>query len=119
MSFHESFWVVVGTAAPIIALAAVVSTSDAIAIKWRKHSTWHTFPMIPYYLGQMNVCLQFIVLLASLESLAQAKNAAPPSVAAWIAALGLPLLLATGMLNTAMRRRQEARATPIAGRNSA
>lgn len=28
MSFHESFWVVAGTAAPIIALAAVISISE-------------------------------------------------------------------------------------------
>ena len=28
MSFHESFWVTIGTAAPVIALAAVVSSAD-------------------------------------------------------------------------------------------
>ncbi len=30
MSFHESFWVVAGTAAPVIALAAVISLGDTI-----------------------------------------------------------------------------------------
>src|SRR5947209_3493922 len=29
MAFHETFWVVTGTAAPVIALAAVVSAGDA------------------------------------------------------------------------------------------
>jgi hypothetical protein len=31
MSYHETFWVVVGTAAPVIALAAVVALPDASA----------------------------------------------------------------------------------------
>jgi hypothetical protein len=29
MAFHEAFWVVTGTAAPVIALAAIVSAGDA------------------------------------------------------------------------------------------
>jgi hypothetical protein len=47
VAFHETFWVVTGTAAPVIALAAVVSLGEALrqhlqafeaveAINWRE-----------------------------------------------------------------------------------
>jgi len=31
MTFHADFWVVVGTASPVITLAAVVSATDSLA----------------------------------------------------------------------------------------
>lgn len=123
VTFHETFWVVGGTAAPVIALAAIVSVKDLI-----KDSNAIMDPVRPYigsgtddnkrkvnrYMSQcdavsavcifgqlINVCLQAFVLTISLLSIADQSNvipiwigiAAPVTGVLWLAVAELAMIL--------------------------
>jgi hypothetical protein len=113
VTFHDSFWVLAGTTAPVIALAAVVSARDAgdLIDRWYDPDTDLRITG-PYRPGRMkalliftakltwrvhvlNLILQTFVLALSLFSLAFANNVIPEWMAALFVLLGM-LLLALG-----------------------
>jgi hypothetical protein len=105
VTFHETFWVVTGTAAPVIALAAIVSVkgliSDSNAITdpaaahlgdtgvtgqlqedlTRYLSHWTNVSSIPIFGQWVNVGLQALVLTFSLLSIAYHRD----ELLVWIA----------------------------------
>ena len=126
MSFDESFWVVAGTAAPVIALAGVISVNDIartqfkvndgiikaliVAHKDEKDEIYQRFDKRGSWIEALrvaqllNVCLQAGLLAVSLLSLTFHRNLIP----AWICVVALTagvLLLAYAGL--AMTRTQE------------
>jgi len=118
MAFHADFWVVVGTVAPVIALASIVSASDSVAIttKWpkspdrlkRREKINEKAPIFwPYLLSSLNLSLQSFLLLTSLFSLATTKNFLPPSLVALADCAGLEFLFMVGVASAHMRRRYE------------
>jgi len=100
MAIHTDFWVVVGTAAPVIALAAVVSTFDALVIgartqvEWRPHGGRRFPPGLWPYLGNAAVfLLQLLLFIISLGSLALDRDVAPLGPVLLMEALALFALL--------------------------
>ena len=73
------FWIATATASPVIALAAVVATRDALALYPTLYETGFYFPNTPthgrfhanvsYWLAAFNVWLQALVLYTSLANL--------------------------------------------------
>ena len=127
VAFHEGFWVATGTAAPVIALAAVVSLADAgreLFSTWaevtnffsRLGSSTISRAVLLAALGIFNVFLQAALLAVSLVSLADGANSVPDWLAI-AAAVGGVMLLAGSSLGIAglrvmaqrgAKRRQEA-----------
>lgn len=126
MAFHEGFWLVAGTAAPVVALAAVVSIGDALRegiasiaeatplldaqansagrLKGdRLTSTTTRAARRLYALGLSNLFLQAALLAVSLVSLADDANLVPPWIAI-VAAVGGLLLLAFSALGAVQLR---------------
>ena len=107
MAFHESFWVVTGTAAPVIALAAIVSLADAdrefigflmtnLANMRRISPYMKPLALIALVIavsGILNLLLQATLLATSLVSLAEDVNSVPPWFAVTMAVGGLMLLV--------------------------
>jgi len=118
VAFHDSFWVLAGTAAPVIALAAVLSARevDDLGIglqeerrEWAKRRghqlTRKKRPAVAspydsaifsatatYRIHMVNLILQTVVLGISLLSLADASNLISPLVAVACALAGMALL---------------------------
>jgi hypothetical protein len=118
VSYHEAFWMVTGTAAPIIALAAVVALPEAAAVvphAWARgreivstppHLNWHVAMAGSYEawrrvwaaaqrvrtLTFLNVIVQAGLLAVSLSALAVSQNVMPPWVAIVLAVGGILLL---------------------------
>src|SRR5450631_6523 len=97
MAFQENYWVVVGTAAPVVALASVIVVGDALRLvaagpdslehvqkgTWR----WAASRGISGYLGRWvlllgfaNLVIQTATLLLALLSLDWRRNALPTPV---------------------------------------
>jgi hypothetical protein len=130
VAFHEGFWVVTGTAAPVIALAAVVSlaeagrtfylsedpsvdaiddvglggfpTANAFLALDRSLSLATTAMWIAAF-GIVNLLLQTALLAVSLVSLADEVSLVPSWLAV-VAAVGGLLLLAVSSLGTVLLR---------------
>jgi hypothetical protein len=122
MAFHESFWVVEGTAAPVIALAAVLSTNDIfegfmrviadprVAQLGRDEQsreqrgseilTW-------VFLQFANICIQAAVLGISLWSLAIQSNVIPPWICIVITCAAVVLLAAAGVVTVTRNKGME------------
>jgi hypothetical protein len=92
VSYHEAFWVVTGTAAPVIALAAVVALPDVATLR---------------ALGQVNVIVQAGLLGLSLSALATGGNVTPPWVASVLAVGGILLLAWSLRRSDAIRQKLE------------
>ena len=78
MAYHADFWIVVGTASPVIILAAVVSASDSMTIngpRSGKHPHRRDYARPLYYHNAFIVLLQALGLLAALSSLANERDA--------------------------------------------
>jgi hypothetical protein len=111
MAFHSDFWVVTGTAAPIIALSVIISVGEAIRQGSRIEPTGHLkYNDIPYrdirrfvtastWVNVTNIGLQIFILFYSLESLAAQYNYANQTLVICMTLLGLILLIATTMLS--------------------
>ena len=118
MAFHETFWVVTGTAAPVIALAAVVSLNDlgketgrlAESLERVRRNSSATpeiealisgapspIHLIRQFAGQqsMNIFLQAALLTVSLLSIAFQRNLIPVWIAIVIPVVGVLLLALT------------------------
>jgi membrane associated rhomboid family serine protease len=132
VAFHESFWVVTGTAAPVIALAAVValgeilrdmgasgekfmrvlldsSPDNAEVVKWMADvSRKPTRKMVRALHAAVlsNLLLQSAFLAVSLVSLVDEANLVPPWIAIAAAVGGLLLLAATAFGASAFRFQQ-------------
>lgn len=123
MSFHESFWVTVGTAAPIIALAAIVSLPDVFQagqhrfsallptirhvrhVPLTKNTEMRWLELVDMASGQTrllrranviglgNGIPQLIALWMALRSLADGRNVVSPNIAVIIPPVGIFLPL--------------------------
>jgi hypothetical protein len=112
--FHEVFWVVTGTAAPIIALAAVVSLADAGSVYFNvlaqdprffmRHEGFANGAIWLAWFGILNLILQAVLLTVSLVSLAEASNLVLPWLAI-VAQVGGLMLLAVSSLGVVFLRR--------------
>lgn len=122
MSFHESFWVVVGTAAPIIALAAVISVNDTARTQFAVSDASTTAlaiargdetdgmyrlldkrenSLVALRVAQLsNLCLQAVLLAVSLLSLLFARNLIPAWICVVVPAAGVLLLAYAGLAVT-------------------
>jgi hypothetical protein len=118
VTFHEAVWVVAGTAAPVIALAGVVSLGDTArefrafslesmnvpqtrAEVWLYEQRFHQYLWVSG-VGLFNLLLQAALLAVSLTSLADQANSVPPLLAI-VAAVGGLLLLLVGTLGAIPR----------------
>jgi hypothetical protein len=111
MAFHETFWVVVGTAAPVIALACVVSMSDGLGSfasftrsirrvpKIRRTMLWLAA------LGGINFANQGVMLFVALFSLAVGKDEGDLLTSVLLTTGGIVLLFVTTFENKIMQIR--------------
>jgi hypothetical protein len=100
VSVHHDFWVVVGTAAPVIALAAVVSYTDlqraftdALGVDGRGFRRMLPTASIGAAAAYANFILQGFTLVLALLSLANGDDVLPLVVAEITLPLGIFLLL--------------------------
>jgi hypothetical protein len=122
MSFHESFWVVVGTAAPVVAVAAVISVSEIsraqatvnkasvralVVARQDKTDTINRLlnmrerGLVALCVTQLlNLCLQAGLLAVSLLSLAFQRNLIPVWICVIAPTAGVLLLAYAGMYVT-------------------
>lgn len=122
---HDSFWVVAGAAAPVIALAEIVSLGDAaqgrtetlvtlLAVSKEKeqHYLDETKPVDKRRrratrTGQLNMLLQVAILALALASLAVSRDVVPLVIVTIVQPIGLFLLLVSAwMINLAYRQQQ-------------
>ena len=123
MAFHESFWVTVGAAAPIIALASVVSIADLMGARDRVSPSlsppsssvlgddWLDSELIragrlliwAYLVGVVNGALQLVTLSMALQSLADGSEVVPTIVPRIMVPLGIFLLLVSTSMTVSLR----------------
>jgi hypothetical protein len=122
VSFHESFWVTVGVAAPVVALASVVSIADLMGARDQVSrslrtpspaldSDWLDSEFIragrlaigAYLVGIINGALQMVALSLALQSLADGRNVVPTTVPQVMAPLGIFLLLVSISMTASLR----------------
>lgn len=122
MAFHESFWVTVGAAAPIIALASVVSIADLMGARDRVSPNLLPSSSVPgddwldseliragrlliwaYLVGVVNGALQMVTLSMALQSLADGSNVVPTIVPRIMVPLGVFLLLVSTSMTVSLR----------------
>jgi hypothetical protein len=130
VAFHESFWVVAGTAPPVIALAVIVSLRDVLRDFTDDYNMTWVRPGVgdraaraklesklgeaayarnlAYGAAALNMLLQMVVLTLALVSLAQRHDVIPWLIMAIIVPGGLALLLfSTLMVVMARSLRQQ------------
>jgi hypothetical protein len=125
VGYHEAFWLVVGAAAPVIALAAVVALPEITSVYDRILELYDAF--LPRSREQRllrrlrwamffawgstisNVALQGLLLLFSLTSLVSTENGLPPITAVLIATFGI-WILGWGVASSGTIRRRLASA---------
>jgi len=123
VAYHEAFWVVTGTAAPVIALAAILSVGESATVgrnlgrfiwnakrhpdRYRDNNeddtawdqrlgtahTARTYSMLKYLAAERNLASQAALLAMSLVSIDGADNSVPPWLAIVLAVGGIVLLL--------------------------
>src|SRR5262249_51507638 len=123
---HESFWVAVSAAAPVIALAAVVGLTDQSGESTRTLEWIYEHPadlneadqyvfnknMVQFQgaqgarllLGQFNTFLQTLTLIFSLHSLASRADFVPVLVAVILEAVGMELTMFSSTATALPRR---------------
>ena len=89
MNYHESYWVVVGTAVPVVLLAVVLALTDVIR-KGREKRGWNGWLSI--VAAYINDFLLIILLLTSLSSLAHENDAMPLTASTYLLAATLILV---------------------------
>jgi len=111
---HESFWVVVGTAAPVIALAAIVAFTDIARVAGEvadKFSDWDPKTrdsarrqlILGYLVGLINVVMQAAAVILALLSLAASHDQVPLIVLEITTSLGIILLAVSGLITVSLR----------------
>ena len=132
MSYHESFWIAIAAAAPVIALAAVVSVGDVFRAaerisrtlphNWTNEDFWTDrddtldWPTIlrtsnvgyrllrgGYAAGIINGVLQLVALSMALQSLADGNDVVSTLLPDVAVPLGIFLLLVSTTINAALR----------------
>lgn len=117
MSYHAGVWLTVGAAAPVIALAAVVSKSEAAGLRNRFFTSPFSSPadtgdadVIVYraarwlnWLITANLLLQATALAIALLSLAVERDQVPLVAPVIVEPLGLLLLAMTGSFAITLR----------------
>lgn len=131
VAFHEAFWIVTGTAAPVVALAAVVSMRDVNDYSYRRGLQLRALTedvvangierlavdeeLQPAYLrlvflGSLwvlqatNMCLQTALLAIALISIEQSANLLAPWIATTGTVVGLMLLAVTVVVEGNIKR---------------
>ena len=101
MTPHTDFWVAISTAAPVIALAAIVSIGDVLkkmtrSVMGNADPTPNRLLKASYILNVVNIVMQGLILYYSLQSLVTTTDKANTLliISGTIAGLGL-LILAT------------------------
>jgi hypothetical protein len=113
VSFHENFWVTVGAAAPVIALANVVIARDILKItpagqNGLVEGQWLRWATSPYLVALLNLAGQATALVVALQSLEYGRNVLPPPLIEVIMGLSFFLLLISGVETRSLRLRREA-----------
>jgi hypothetical protein len=128
MTFHETLWVITGSAAPVVALAAIVSLRDVLTdsnpmadvgdelIKlndgqnakftleekldkiWRYNARWARVGIVQWGAQMSNLGLQALLLTISLLSIAWQRNVFPVWIAVAAPTVGVLLLAGTGIV---------------------
>jgi hypothetical protein len=122
VALHADFWVVAGTASPVIALAAVITHRDATAearrladevnaVKHRKpgDDLWpegsaRFWMMLAVIASMYNIFAQMFVLLAALDSLSTGKDVPGRGVIVFIEFFGIGVLAVAGTASFQFRR---------------
>jgi hypothetical protein len=111
MTFHSDFWVAATTAAPVIALAAIVSSGDpfrharkiiSIDLQNRDYLRYRGLARLINLLqfaNLTNIAMQGITLWFSLQSLETGNNEAAPILIIWFTIAGLALLIWASLLS--------------------
>ena len=118
-AYHEAFWVITGTAAPVIALAVVVATPDLFPAASEAaaqadadtggHPDYSSRTVrltlryanrlaFLYTVALLSLLSQILLLLAALLSVMNGRNAIPPVLGVWLAIGGLVLLCVTALV---------------------
>jgi len=126
MTYHESLWVAAAAAAPVIALASIVSVTEArsrqaalVRDTTRAREATRPGKPDPVVAAQptlkligaldsvsfINIILQFFVLSAALWSLADNRDYAPLRLAVWGEPFGLFLLFIGAYLSANLHAR--------------
>lgn len=134
MAYHETYWVVVGTAAPVIALAQIVALPDVMSTLiesasakaprgWRAGLLWFLDIFLPVpvvMLAIANLVNQGTILWLALQSLNQRADYVWPSRVAVFSVGGLFLLAlevaVVALLRTRKGRAKESRSRSTSGR---
>jgi hypothetical protein len=110
MSFHADFWVVAGTAAPVIALSSILVSGDQLQLAadlaratrnelrdipfWRWPGEYRSM-YLWYMVTGIVTAGQALILFASLMSLVQESNYVPPTLTALAESASLIILSAS------------------------
>jgi hypothetical protein len=119
VAFHDTFWLVAGGAAPVIALASVVTFSEARRLEsvsrvdvrvqvqdlpvsvrdrfWKARNRLLNLAQLLAYLQLVNLALQCWMLTTSLMSLAGNTNELPAAVVVAAEIVGIALLAVGGV----------------------
>jgi IPT/TIG domain len=98
MTFYPNLWLATATAAPVIALAAIVSIGENLRSAARGFAGVIVLA-VAGLLSILNILLQGVVLFFSLQSLMNNDNAVIPELIISFAVLGLFLIAAATVMN--------------------
>jgi hypothetical protein len=117
VAYSENFWVVVGTAAPIIALASVLSYTESLGMsgkferpadsseqeldRLRRQGSTATYWL--WALSGLNIIIQGSALTLALISLADGGNDISPKIVILVPGVGFALLAASSSLSVRTR----------------
>jgi hypothetical protein len=112
VTFHESFWVAIATAAPVLGLASVITHGSAPPPKRdmpgyrRSPEPARTVGFIRWlgFVHILNLFLQVTALTSALFSLDWCSNAVPPIIGLCAVSGGFMLLIISGFLLTHLTR---------------
>ena len=118
MAFHDTFWLVAGGAAPVIALASVVTFGEARQLEsisqvevraqvlemplsvraefWKDRKRLLRIAQLMAWLQIVNLALQCWILASSLMSLAHSTNELPTALVVAAEVVGIALLAVGG-----------------------
>lgn len=114
MRYHETFWVVVGAAAPVIGLACVLALGDTLgaSVIFRRDSrheppygSWgYRVAQFANAVGVVNISAQSTMIFLALESLARQQDQSSLGLPIVVETSGLMVLYAAIAANSVTRR---------------
>lgn len=130
MAFHEGFWVVLGTAAPVIVVASAVGIDSTMSSwlalarrpaprKLTKREKWKiakSSALRPYWYASLAFLINSYLVYESLSSLREGHSDIPPVLAQILLSASL-LLVLSQVVSLSAARRQIDRVTTIRGRS--